>query len=292
MIDLKLTANDIEKFNSDAFLIIEEIINTRAVQTLREHFDLLFRGVFESGLMPDEVNWVEGRDAADTTRQTCNAWKGDRFIAEVILDDAIGRACATLGGWHSARINQDNCFWKPPAGSAVGFHQDSAYEDWVIPSDMVSCWIALDDTAELGGTVEYIRGSHKRGEGNCIKNFHRPTDPLREMQDATRKAGVAQPEHVAVVVPAGGGVLHHGWTWHGSRINQTQRPRRSLVAHYMCSSARYHPTNLNPIYSRYKRFSDDHMDESDFPISWRDDGYRTQFLDAYTKRELGWGGAN
>jgi phytanoyl-CoA hydroxylase len=53
--------------------------------------------VFESGLVPDEVNWVEGRDAADTTRQICNAWKGDRFIAEVILDDAIGRACATLG---------------------------------------------------------------------------------------------------------------------------------------------------------------------------------------------------
>ena len=207
----------------------------------------------------------------------------------MILDGAIGRACAALGDWQGARINQDNLFWKPPGGSAVGFHQDSAYQDWVVPSDMVSCWIALDDTTPEGGTVEYLRGSHRWGLAPMKGDFHTPAEPLKEMRVAAHAAGIAQPEHVKVVVPAGGGAFHHGWTWHGSGINHGASPRRSIVAHCMSSAARFHPNNVGAVYSRYKRFGDDSMDESYFPILWRQDGHRSSFLDAYAKREIGWG---
>jgi phytanoyl-CoA hydroxylase len=33
------------------------------------------------------------------------------------------------------------------------------------------------------------------------------------------------------------------------------------------------------------------MDESFFPIIWREDGYRSPFLDPYLRREVGWAGA-
>ncbi|MFT4561625.1 MAG: phytanoyl-CoA hydroxylase [Gammaproteobacteria bacterium] len=291
MIDLKLTQQNVDQFALDGFIVLENIIDSAAIQCLRERYDALFAGDFESGLLPDEVNWQQGRDRADATRQICNAWKGDRFVAEVILDKHIGRACATLGGWPGARINQDNCFWKPPGGSAVGFHQDSAYENWVVPSDMVSCWIALDDTMLDGGTVEYIRGSHRWGGAEMIENFHAPADPFKEMRDAASRAQIDEPDHVKLVVPAGGGAFHHGRTWHGSQTNLTARHRRSIVAHCMTSEARHHRVNVSPIYSRYKRFNDDALDETYFPILWRNDGYRTPFLDPYSRREIGWGGA-
>ena len=58
----------------------------------------------------------------------------------------------------------------------------------------------------------------------------------------------------------------------------------------MSSEARFHPETTGHLYSRYKRFGDDSMDESFFPITWRADGYRTPFLDPYSEERIGWGG--
>jgi len=291
MVNVELSPDHIATFQRDGFVIVESMIDPATVALLTERYRAIFNGEFESGLIPDEVNWQADTGASDATRQICNAWKGDRHIARVVLDPAIGRACALLGEWPGARINQDNVFWKPPGGAAVGFHQDAAYEDWVIPSDMISCWIALDDTTVEGGTVEYVRGSQTWGEAEMIAEFHAPTDPTAEMRAAARRAGVVAPECVPIVVPAGSGTFHHGRVWHGSRINRSDHDRRSLVAHCMSSDARYRANNVGPIYGRYKRFGDDTMDESFFPVLWRNDGYRSPFLEAYARGEIAWGGA-
>jgi len=90
-----------------------------------------------------------------------------------------------------------------------------------------------------------------------------------------------------VEVPAGGGSFHHGWTWHGSGANHSDRPRRALVLHAMRSDAEYVPENFGqgtgPIYSRYKRLADNQLDENYFPILWREDGYRTAQIDSYLR---------
>ena len=63
--------------------------------------------------------------------------------------------------WPGARIGQDNVIWKPPGTKPLGFHQDDSYNDWIIPGEMLTCWIALDDTRAYQGTIEHVRGSHK-----------------------------------------------------------------------------------------------------------------------------------
>lgn len=52
-------------------------------------------------------------------------------------------------------------------------HQDSAYLDWLTPSDLLTCWIALDDTSADGGTIEFVRGSHKwrLGDNRLDENY-------------------------------------------------------------------------------------------------------------------------
>ena len=52
----------------------------------------------------------------------------------------------------------------------------------------------------------------------------------------------------------------------------------------MSSEARFHPDTTGYLYSRYKRFGDDVMDETFFPIIWREDGYRSSFLEPYLRR--------
>ena len=46
---------------------------------------LLSRGEFERGILPDEVNWKEGKSDPTFTRQICNAWKANAAIARIVL---------------------------------------------------------------------------------------------------------------------------------------------------------------------------------------------------------------
>lgn len=280
MAALTITSKHSQAYLRDGFVIVRNVVSSDTVNRLSARFAPLFRGEFETGLLPDEVNWQEGRDDPSLTRQLCNAWKADREIASTVLRADIGRACAQLGGWPGARLNQDNLFWKPPGAQAIGFHQDSAYEQWVVPDDMVSCWIALDQTTAAGGTVEYVRGSHRWGAGPQRVGFHAPAAPFEDVIAAAAAAGVAAPERVPIEINAGDAVFHHGWTWHGSGANLSAASRRALVVHCMTSTARYHETNIGPVYGRYKRFGDTRMDESFFPIMWREDGYCSPLIGA------------
>ena len=281
-----VTKDQIASFAADGFLIVDRIVDEVAVDELRDAYEKLFRGEFETGVWPDEVNWQEGRSDPTLTRQICNGWKANRAIASVVLREDFGRAIAKMGGWPGTRIMVDNVLWKPPATRPLGYHQDSAYLAWYTPSDLLSLWIALDDTTAEGGTLEFVRGSHRWNPTRPEGEFHGPQEYQKYMRLAAQREGV-EPEIVPVVVPKGGGSFHHGWTWHGSGYNQSQRPRRSLVLHAMRSDAAYVPEHLTEgtgrIYSRYKRLADNEIDENYFPVLWREDGYRTPGIARYLR---------
>ena len=281
MID-QLTEEQVARFNADGFLILPRLIERAEAEEVAARFEGLFKGKFETGLYPDEWNWQEGRDRPDRTRQICNGWKSDRTVASLVLRREIGKLCAQLAGWPGARIAQDNVIWKPPGAKSLGYHQDNAYNDWIEPASMLTCWIALDDTSASGGTIEYVKGSHQWGRFPKAKQFPAPEDYRKEMVAAAQSIG-KEPEIAFVEVPAGGCAFHHGWCWHGSGANAAERPRRSAVTHCMSSEAKFHPTNVSYIYNRYKRVGDTAMDESYFPVLWRKDGYRTPWLDEYAR---------
>ena len=275
---ISLKQAQIDTFAETGFLVVEGMLDKADVEAARSRFEPLFAGEFETGLRPDEWNWRADASPADHTRQICNAWKSDLTLRRIVTREDIGQACAELRGWPGARINQDNVIWKPPGARALGFHQDDSYQDWILPNEMMTCWIALDDTRANQGTIEYVPGSHVWPLSDPIERFHAPEDPAVELRAAARNAGHEDFETLAIEVPAGSCVLHHGRTWHGSRNNHGPAPRRALVAHCMSSEARFHPRNVSPIYSRYKRQGSEEMDESFFPILWRQDGYRTSWL--------------
>ncbi|MDH3635401.1 MAG: phytanoyl-CoA dioxygenase family protein [Gammaproteobacteria bacterium] len=273
-----------DSFGSDGFLIVDRLIDSTIVPGLHQAFTDLFSGKFETGVRPDEVNWQEATGDPALSRQICNGWKANREIAQVVLDQVLGEAIAKLAGWPGVRIMIDNVVWKPPATKSFGFHQDSAYLSWFTPSDLLTCWIALDDTHADSGTIEFVRGSHKWHLSEPEGEFHAPEDYRKPMREAAAREGT-EPEIVYVEVKAGGGSFHHGWTWHGSGANRSPNPRRSLVLHAMRSDVEYMPENfgqgIGPIYSRYKRLGDNQLDENYFPVLWREDGYRTPQIEDY-----------
>ena len=93
---------DHDRFHADGFAVVDRLVGDGAVTALRERFDRLFRGDFETGVPPDEVNWQQGTGDPTLTRQLCNGWKADRLVAAVVLDPALGEALAQLAGWPGA----------------------------------------------------------------------------------------------------------------------------------------------------------------------------------------------
>ncbi len=267
-------------FERDGFVIVPAVLDDTTVQQARDKFEPLFSGQFDTGIQPDEWNWRDGRDNPALTRQICNGWKADRIIASIVLRQDISACCAQLRQWRSARLNQDNVIWKPPGSKALGFHQDDSYQDWIVPSEMMTCWITLDDTRADQGTIEYVKGSHLWPVSPPIAQFHAPDDPLDDLHRAAQAAGVT-PDIVPIEVSAGSAVFHHGRTWHGSRANSGQAPRRSVVAHCMSGDACFHSHNTSSIYSRYKMHGSVEMNESFFPVTYSDSGQRSAWLEAY-----------
>jgi ectoine hydroxylase-related dioxygenase (phytanoyl-CoA dioxygenase family) len=273
------TPEQVDSFHRDGFLVVEEgLVSARALDLLRDRYLRLFDGEYETGIRPDEVNWVAGRDPEDRTRQLCNAWKADTVIAAQVLSERVGRLAAQLMGYRGVRILQDNVLWKPPGTKAIGFHQDSSYADYLVPSEMVTCWMSLDDTEADAGPLEFVRGSNHWPKSPPERSqFHAPDDWLAGAR------GSAPPQEeldvLPVVVKAGGGSFHHGLTWHGSAPNRSATTARmALVSHFIPVETRFHETNVDVTYSRYRRHCDLSLDESFFPVVWDESGYRTPWL--------------
>ena len=273
------TTEQVDSFRRNGFLIVEEgLIPDGLLEPLRERYLRLFDGEYETGIRPDEVNWVPGRDPEDRTRQLCNAWKADAVIAAQVLSERIGRLAAQLMGYLGVRILQDNVLWKPPGTKAIGFHQDSSYADYLVPPDMVTCWMALHETEADAGPLELVRGSNRWPKSPPERaQFHAPDYWLAGPR-AAAPAG-EELEVVPVVVKAGGGSFHHGLTWHGSAPNRSESvARMALVSHLIPVETRFHETNVDVTYSRYRRRGDLSLDESFFPVVWSESGYRTPWL--------------
>jgi Phytanoyl-CoA dioxygenase (PhyH) len=269
----------IEAYRRDGFVVVSEFLERVEVDRLRERFACVFEHEWETGLQPDEVNYVPGVTAADLTRQLCNVWKADRVLARTVLSQRVGEFGARLAELPGLRIAQDNAIWKPPSGRALLCHQDAAYLNHLDPPNMTTCWMALDDTAADTGTIYYVRGSHRWAHGPLGGTFHAPEDWLAHVREAMPSD--SELELVPIEVPAGGAAFHDGWTFHGSPANQrADAERRSIVSHMISTHTRWNPAHPHPVYSRYRRPGEVELDEAFFPVLWRD-GYRTPWLRAY-----------
>jgi ectoine hydroxylase-related dioxygenase (phytanoyl-CoA dioxygenase family) len=273
------TAAQIESYQRDGFLIVERFLEPSDLDHIRERFTRVFEHEWETGLAPDEVNYVPGVTAPDLTRQLCNVWKADRVLAAVTLSRQVGEFTARLADLPGVRLAQDNAIWKPPSGKALLCHQDAAYLDHLDPPNMTTCWMALDDTAADTGTIYYARGSHRWPHAPLEGTFHAPDDWLAHVRSSV-PPGV-EIELVPIEVRAGGAAIHHGWTFHGSPPNErADAQRRSIISHMISTDTRWNPEHPHPIYSRYRRPGESELDEAFFPILWRD-GYRTSWLSEY-----------
>ena len=201
-----------------------------SIEELRTESKLLFDGVYQTGIYPDEIHWRSGISRSDVTRELCNVWKSSLCVRRIVCSEVIGQLAADLMRWSTVRIGQDDLIHKPPPSlpqsttetntvqsgqdAVVGFHQDGTYiSDNFVPreNNCLTVWIALDDADEEHGALQYAPGSHKwqssidddAAQNVSASSFHVTADTDDgDDDDSEDPNGVKYPSHLRPLVEA------------------------------------------------------------------------------------------
>ncbi|MEF9910033.1 ectoine hydroxylase [Streptomyces sp. P5-A9] len=177
-----VTAKDLQGFEEDGFLTVDQLITPDEVDVYRAELDRL---VADPQVRADERSIIEPQ--SQSVRSVFEVHKLSQVFANLVRDErVVGRARQILGSdvyVHQSRINV-----KPGFG-ASGFYWHSDFETWHAEDGLpnmrtVSVSIALTENFDTNGGLMIMPGSHKSFLG-CAGET--PKDNYKkslQMQDA------------------------------------------------------------------------------------------------------------
>jgi len=247
----KVTKEDKEYFDKNGYWIAPKMINDEDIQRLRKEYERLYSGEVDTGATPYEYEYYKKAlklHSENTPRvmKVNNAWWINLTIREVACSHAIGSIAAQLLNTDEIRLWHDQAIWKPGVGSDnveaakegnIGWHQD--YGFWQISNSpqMITAWVALQDTDLSNGAMRTITGSHKWGLiPDSATFFEKDMDKLTD-----RFSAYGEWRDEPCVMKAGQVAFHHSLTIHGSGPNTTSIPRLGVAVHMMSKNCGYQP---------------------------------------------------
>jgi len=218
------------EFAENGFVILEKVFSPAEIAAVSDEVDRVIEG--RASYLPEKEIVYEPDTVPPRVR---NAFRlhvyAKQFLETAKHPKLIGPLEAILG--KSLRLYGSQVFAKPArVGTAVPAHQDMPY--WPFePYEMVSAWIALDDSTIENGCVRYVAGSHKLG-----MLPHAASGVTGNSLGLVEDARVAALEERPAEVRRGSCILHHALTVHRSEPNQSTHPRRGLIYVYMSENVR------------------------------------------------------
>ena len=224
-----LTAEQIETFNTDGYLSVNSVLSPEELDELRRvtgEFVEQSRNVTENDATFDlePGHTAESPQLRRIIRPVSKHSVYEKFVHH---EDILNIVESLLGPnlrYHNNKMNMKN----PGHGSAVEWHQDWAFYPHT-NDDLLEVGIALDDMTEENGALMVIPGSHK----DKVWDHHQDGLFVGAVTDPT-----FQPDNaVSVTVKAGGITLHHVRMVHGSKPNESDKPRRMFFIGFYATDA-------------------------------------------------------
>jgi ectoine hydroxylase-related dioxygenase (phytanoyl-CoA dioxygenase family) len=243
----KVTPADIEEYREKGYWISPKLISDERIAELREEIERLFRGERDGHGWYFEEQPALPEDPRALHR-VVNAWWVNDAIRGMVADAGLGEIAGRLMGVSGTRLWSDQAIVKPGIGGDaasdsgnIGWHQDAAY--WHMSSNydnMVTAWIALQDTDLPIGGMRTLAGSHKWGlVENSTAFFEKDLDSQRKaFSQSVNGEWIDEP----CVLRAGEASFHHSLCFHGSGPNLTKDPRMSVIGHYMPDTTTFRAT--------------------------------------------------
>lgn len=238
---IRVTEEDLRVYRETGYWISPKLIDDERITRLREAHERLWAGEVDGDGYGQHGPWGGVQDPRKL-RKFDNGWWINDEIHSMVTDPIVGRIAAALMETDEVRLWHDQVLYKPGTNAVettvanVGWHQDYGYWQCSSTTNMVTMWLALQDTDLSNGGMMTIVGSHKWGpipESNTF--FDTNLDALRERYTAEGREWIEEP----CILKAGQASFHHALTFHGSGPNLTASPRLSIVAHLMPKGTSY-----------------------------------------------------
>jgi phytanoyl-CoA hydroxylase len=207
------------KYDRDGYAVFREVIDMELVEEGRRHVDWLQRG--HPDLRPEQLGTALVAD--------------DPFWVRLVADDRLLDVAARFIGPDIALFASHYIAKPPGSGQAVLWHQDGGF--WPLePMEVVSLWLALDDTDPANGCLRVIPGTHTWD----LKRNRSRTDVENVLSAEIDVDPSAIDEAAAtdILLRAGDVEVHHPNIVHGSHANRSDRWRRGLTIRYIPTSTR------------------------------------------------------
>ena len=271
---ITLSKDDKNFFKKNGYLIYKNYLNKDKIKSIKVKIPKIFDGYYDTGISPDKVKW-DKFNKKKIPRQLCNVWKSNKSLRNIITNRSLAEIAAKLMGWSGIKLGQDSLMWVPPLNGGVSMHQDNPYQDWHTRKQTITCIIALTNISEKSSGIQFLKSSHLTKKSKPIKYFFNG----KKYDYTIKKNSLKNYEKIFMIGDMGTISFHHGNIWHGSDINNSSSDRVSISIHYIPLDSKYSKNIKHPIYSRYKKFNSNKMDENFFPILWsKGKNKRSNFL--------------
>jgi phytanoyl-CoA hydroxylase len=219
-----VTLEQINLYNLNGYVIIENLISSQEIESYKEIYDDFISGKIDVGNNRSDLGAGLGTNQ-NKENITQIMWPS-QFIPELMNMPYHRRALEiskeSMG--KDAEMDFDMLIDKAPLSNTITpAHQDEAY--WVSLPDKraASCWLALDDASIKNGCMWFVP------ESNLME--------VRPHRFAVQKGGAltcdfSEEEAVAIELKAGSCTFHHGRTLHYSRGNATEQKRRAFIINF------------------------------------------------------------
>ncbi|MBM3263085.1 MAG: phytanoyl-CoA dioxygenase family protein [candidate division Zixibacteria bacterium] len=207
----------VRKYAEDGFVVIPNVIDQDLVRETQGHVEWLGKKhpdlrpeSYHHDLIVDDPFWI--RLSTDP-----------RLID--IIEPFIGSNIALFAAHYVSKPAR--------TGRSVGWHQDAA--SWALePMEVISIWLAGDDSTPENGCMRVIPGTHKPQRLFEHQSKNNTENASRSEFDEH----VDESKAVDVIVPAGGVSLLDPYAIHGSEANTSDKRRIGLTLRYIPTTTR------------------------------------------------------
>lgn len=207
---------------------------------VRERFDrdgyVIFRNVVDDALLAEvggHVEWLQRRHPDVEPEQLGHVYmREDPFWVRLVGDDRLLDIAARFVGEDIA-LFASHYINKPPfSGKPVLWHQDAAY--WPLePMEVVTLWLAVDESTPENGCVRVVPGSHR----DTVHELRAKTD-VANVLGSESVVEVDESRAVDLVLRPGDVEAHHPNILHASNANTSPKRRCGLTIRYIPTTTR------------------------------------------------------
>ncbi|AZO67106.1 MAG: phytanoyl-CoA dioxygenase family protein [Mesorhizobium sp.] len=221
---LAMTKEETEHYISDGYIIRKGLLSVAEVDDFRDHARRQLEAETRSGAVMAKGD----KEGKTTLLKMWTKAEDDKYglLArdERMVDlaqDAVGKPIYLYS--HKMTMKQPN------EGGAWEWHQDFGY--WYnygcLAPEMMSIYVALDKATRENGCLQVLKGSHKLGRLNHIRENDQTNVEQEHLEAALKRY-----EHIYVEMEAGDALIFDGNLLHRSDANRSDTYRWGYICSY------------------------------------------------------------